>query len=329
MKISFIIPIYKVEPYLDQCVDSVLFQTYQDIEVILVDDGSPDYCPQKCDVYKIKDSRVRVLHKSNGGLSDARNAGLQIASGDYIIFMDGDDMWLGKNSLENIVSFMHNYPECNFYGFNCQYYYPDTDTYKKWVPYTDDVLLPIDGSSAMISLVKTGTVPMSACLKVVERKWLIDKKIIFKIGQLSEDIPWFINLLDKCEKCIFKNDYIYAYRQNRVGSISSSAGERSFNSVLDIIKTELELINERLYTSEAKDALRSFLAYEVCILMSMVCRLPKEKRFVARSELKKLSWLFKYPQNPKVRLVSHVYNMFGYAITERVLRFYNWYRTKV
>lgn len=314
---------------MEQCVDSVLSQSYQNIEVILVDDGSPDFCPQKCDAYKIKDNRVRVLHKQNGGLSEARNAGLQIATGDYIIFIDGDDLWLGESSLDKIVSLITKYPDCQFYGFNCQYYYPDTDTYKKWVPYTDDVLIPVDGSSAMISLVKSGTVPMSACLKVIDRKWLIDKQIIFKIGQLSEDIPWFINLLDKCEKCIFKNDYIYAYRQNRVGSISSTAGERSFNSVLDIIKTELELISERAYTSEAKDALRSFLAYEVCILMSMVCRLPKGKRFVARTELKKISWLFRYTQNPKVCMVSRVYNMFGYAITEWVLRFYNWCRTKV
>ena len=80
MKVSFIIPIYKVEQYIDQCVESILCQTYSDIEVMLVDDGSPDNCPAKCDEWAKKDSRVKALHKVNGGLSDARNYGLKYAT---------------------------------------------------------------------------------------------------------------------------------------------------------------------------------------------------------------------------------------------------------
>lgn len=90
-KISVIIPVYKVEKYLNRCVDSVINQTYKDLEIILVDDGSPDECPKICDEYAAKDSRIKVLHKPNGGVSSARNAGLDIASGDYITFVDADD----------------------------------------------------------------------------------------------------------------------------------------------------------------------------------------------------------------------------------------------
>lgn len=91
--VSVIVPIYKVEPYLVRCVDSILVQTYTDFELILVDDGSPDRCGMICDEYAQKDARVRVVHKKNGGVSDARNAGLQIANGEYIAFCDGDDDW--------------------------------------------------------------------------------------------------------------------------------------------------------------------------------------------------------------------------------------------
>lgn len=91
MKLSIIIPVYRVEDTLDRCVESVLKQDYDDMEIILVDDGSPDNCPQKCDDWSRKDSRIRVIHKANGGLSDARNAGLDIAQGDYISFVDSDD----------------------------------------------------------------------------------------------------------------------------------------------------------------------------------------------------------------------------------------------
>ena len=89
--VSVIIPIYKAEKYLSMCVDSVLNQTYQNLEVILVDDGSPDNCPAICDEYAQKDKRIRVIHQKNAGLSMARNAGLDICTGDYITFVDSDD----------------------------------------------------------------------------------------------------------------------------------------------------------------------------------------------------------------------------------------------
>ena len=94
MKISFILPVYKVEKYLDECVESIVSQTYRDIEVVLVDDGSPDNCPVLCDQWAKKDQRIKVVHKPNGGLSDARNAGLDNATGDYVIFVDSDDFWV-------------------------------------------------------------------------------------------------------------------------------------------------------------------------------------------------------------------------------------------
>ncbi len=328
MKISYIIPVYKVEQYLVKSVTSVLAQTYKNIEVVLVDDGSPDRCPMLCDQIALEDERIKVLHKPNGGLSDARNAGLKIATGDYVVFMDSDDLWLGEDSLDKLVSLIKRYPECNFYGFNCQYYYPNSNTYTKWIQYADELLTPISGNTAMVSLVKSGTIPMSACLKVIDRQWLIDNKITFKVGQIAEDIPWFINLLEKTDKCMFVNNYIYAYRQNVAGSITASGGERAFNSVLDIVKNELALIDKRYFSEEAIDALRSFLAYEVCILIATVYGLPKEKQDDARVEIKQLCWLLRYTKNPKVRMVSCVYSVLGFSITERLLRIYNWYRTR-
>lgn len=102
MKFSIIIPCYKVEQYLHQCVDSVLAQTYEDYEVILVDDGSPDNSPAICDEYGKKTDKVKVIHKPNGGLSDARNAGLDVARGEFVLFLDSDDWWDDKEALHKI-----------------------------------------------------------------------------------------------------------------------------------------------------------------------------------------------------------------------------------
>lgn len=326
MKVSFILPVYKVEAYLRQCVESITCQTYRDIEIILVDDGSPDGSPALCDQLATEDERIRVVHKPNGGLSDARNAGLKAATGDYVVFVDSDDFWVGNESLQRMVDVAKANTDCDFVGYNCNYYYPASDRYTKWVEYSADILAPVTGDKAMQLLEASGTFPMSACMKLMKRSVLVDNNITFKKGQIAEDIPWFINLLDKTSKCMFINDYIYAYRQNVTGSISSSGGERSFNSLLDIVKTELEKIEGRSFSEDAKNSLRSFLAYEVSILIMGVCHLPKEKQASARKELKSLCWLLKYTQNPKVGMVSKVYRFCGYAITERVLRLYNKYR---
>lgn len=115
--VSVIVPIYKVEKYLSRCVDSILNQTINNIEVILVDDGSPDKCPELCDSYALKDRRIKVIHKENGGLSDARNAGLEVASGKYIAFIDSDD-WIEPIMFEELCyaaeAFDSDIAECDF-----------------------------------------------------------------------------------------------------------------------------------------------------------------------------------------------------------------------
>ena len=100
-KISVIVPVYKVEKYLDRCVRSVLAQTFRDFELILVDDGSPDSCPQMCDDWAKKDSRIKVIHQNNQGLSAARNTGIRAASGEYINFIDSDD-WVADTLLSDL-----------------------------------------------------------------------------------------------------------------------------------------------------------------------------------------------------------------------------------
>jgi len=106
--VSIIIPVYNVESYINQCIDSVIQQTYKNVEIILVDDGSDDSCPRICDEYARKDPRIRVIHKPNGGASDARNAGLAIAKGEYIYFLDSDD-YIEKDAIATLVVHAHHY----------------------------------------------------------------------------------------------------------------------------------------------------------------------------------------------------------------------------
>ena len=116
--ISVIVPVYKVEQYLDECVQSIRNQTYTNLEIILVDDGSPDRCPEMCDEYARQDSRIKVIHKPNGGLSSARNAGLDIATGEYVGFVDSDDI-VKPNMYETLLSAFED--EKTIFAVKCQY----------------------------------------------------------------------------------------------------------------------------------------------------------------------------------------------------------------
>lgn len=322
MKVSFILPIYNVEKYLSECVESILVQTYRDFEILLVDDGSPDNCPALCDEWAKKDSRIKALHKPNGGLSDARNYGLEHAQGDYVVFVDSDDFWVNKECLQRLINVVDAQPECDFIGFNCSYYYSDSKTFNKWVAYDESLSKPTDKNTVLCSLVASGTFPMSACLKIIKRKLLSEINLNFIKGLLSEDIPWFIDLLEGTKKCMFINDYIYAYRQGVVGSISNSFSVRNFNSILRIIDNELQKLEGRTFNEKTKDYIKSFLAYELCICLGGLGQLEKSVRNEYYEKLKPYKWLLKFRQNPKVKKVALINSLLGFRVTRYFLEFY-------
>lgn len=129
IKVSIIVPIYRVEAYLRDCIDSVLCQTFSDFELILVDDGSPDRCGEICEEYARQDSRIRVIHKPNGGLSDARNAGLDIACGQYVYFLDSDDT-IVPELLETVLPYMEQ--GCDLVSFTLRSFCEDSMKSEVW-----------------------------------------------------------------------------------------------------------------------------------------------------------------------------------------------------
>ncbi len=321
MFVSFIVPVYKVEAYLNDCVQSLISQTFQDFEIILVDDGSPDKCPEICDELAESDRRIRVVHKANGGLSDARNTGLSVAKGDYVIFVDSDDFWMCESSLESLVKEVENHPGIDMLQFNCSYFFQGSK-YRRWKPYSSRILDESDKERIICLLVASGVFPMSAWMKMIRKDFLISNNIFFKKGILCEDIPWFIELLEKAGTIRFVNEYIYAYRQNVVGSITNTFSLRTFDDLFSIVKNitaEIPCFDMR---DETRKSLYSFMAYEFCILMSNINKLPVELQVKKREELLKYRWLLQYKANPKVRLVSNLSRILGIRMTERLLNFY-------
>lgn len=325
MLISVIIPVYKVEKYLERCVNSVLNQTYRNIELILVDDGSPDSCPAMCDSFAERDARVKVVHKLNGGPSESRNVGVNLASGDYITFMDADDFWSNTDNLSELVDEVKKTPECDFIGFNCSYYYENADKVMPWVKYDDEILKTTTSNVCIDKLVASGTFPMSQCMKIIRRECL-QGKIEFIKGIYCEDIPWFIELLKKSDKCRFVNLYMYMYRRNISTSRSASYSYKQYSDLFNLLRDGIE-INKKECSGKVQDALFSFWAYELCILRAMTGFMDKEQQKKELQELYKFNWLFDYQIHPKVRKVALVQKCLGKAITNIIL--YQYLKTRL
>lgn len=202
--ISIVVPIYKVEPYLRQCLDSIVEQTYQNLEIILVDDGSPDNCGAICDEYAARDERIRVIHKENGGVSSARNIGLAAAAGEWLGWVDGDD-WIEPDMYEYML---RNALEQNADVAVCgrMERYPDRDVFWGW-----DILQLWSREQAAGYLLEDKELRSYLCDKLWRRELFAD--IEFPEGQVYEDIMVTCRLILKAERVIALPESKYNYRQ--------------------------------------------------------------------------------------------------------------------
>lgn len=287
MKFSIIIPCYKVEQYLHQCVDSVLAQTYEDYEVILVDDGSPDNSPAICDEYGKKTDKVKVIHKPNGGLSDARNAGLDVARGEFVLFLDSDDWWDDKEALHKIDTCIKK-TGADIIIFGMKKYFSLEKSY-------GDVRIP------------------KKCDKVVRRTLIEKDNQRFVKRQLSEDIEWCCKLLLKDSQIDVLEEAFYVYRQQVSTSITANVGTKNINSILDVIN--------RYAKKNAPEPLLHYIANQYVLLITSFMRLSKEDQKPLEAEVKEFWWLINYNWYPYTRMVSKV-KFLGYNITKKLLRIY-------
>jgi len=231
MTFSIIIPVFKTEKYLNDCVQSVLSQSFSDYECILVDDGSPDNCPSLCDDFSKRDNHIKVIHKENGGLSDARNIGILQATGDYIIFLDSDDKLADNNTLKNLFDVIQKYKtdviiNANFIEF--------TDNGKITIKngFNKEIILA-DPNQIINEFNKPGLY-LAGWLFVLKKEYLIKNNLFFKKGILHEDEHWMPRVLFKTKNITVNHFPFYAYRIERDDSITSKISSKKLIDLLDI-----------------------------------------------------------------------------------------------
>ena len=235
--ISIIIPVYKVEKYLEKCIQSVINQTYENLQIILVDDGSPDNCGKICDEYAERDQRIEVIHKSNGGLSDARNKGLEIAKGEYIGFVDSDD-YIEADMYEVLYNLLKQYNAdvsiCNFYTVSQG---------KIAIKNVDSGIKEYTRIEILKEILLDNNIQSYAWNKLY-KKDLFDE-IKYPVGKKYEDIGTTFYLLEKCNKVVVtgKPEYYYINRQD---SIVNNVTETTITDYIELIMQRYDYIEENI-----------------------------------------------------------------------------------
>lgn len=308
MFFSIIVPIYNVEKYLHECVDSILSQTFHDFEIILVDDGSPDACPDICDEYKQKDSRIKVIHKENGGLSDARNAGLELAKGEYIIFIDSDDYWDDNKALEKIYNIIaERSPDVITWRFKKLF-----EDSGKIVPYGYSISK--EKETIFSELLKSRNMAVSAVWKAIKRELFTSSQLEFEKGVYSEDIEWCARLLTVAKNIIPSNLDFYVYRQ-RSSSISHAVGDRNIEH-LQIHLQSIETIVTRIEGENQKN-LKRFLAEEFCNFVITVARCNRKNDVLRWIKGKRK--LLKWATTRRSKVLRFMLNFIGVRLSIKLI----------
>lgn len=313
MLFSVIIPVYNVEKYLRCCVNSVKNQSFTDYELILVNDGSTDNCPEICDEYAFFDERVKVIHKNNEGLSAARNDGLKIAQGEYIVFLDSDDFFEHKDCLKLIAYKTVAKPDLIIYktstcdetgndisysNINFDFKYDKTEIGKMV-----ETTIIDDGFQA------------SAWSKCIKKSVLIDNDITFEKGLLGEDIDWYLSVIRKVKTFELLDNYIYVYRK-RPGSITKTFGVKNLADLIWI----LQKWNSILQNSKIDNALKHYLGKTYTSLLIVYASVKDNEKKSYKQRIKSMSQLLKYDLNPRTKKINKFYKRFGFGLTVTVLK---------
>ena len=302
---SIIVPIYNVEKYLRDCVDSIINQSFKNYELILVDDGSPDNCGKICDEYADKYEFIKVFHKKNGGLSDARNFGIKKATGEYLVFLDSDDYWQDKDALHNISRIIKR-DDSDIVIIGTSKYFEST---KKMIKTNK---IKETGKSTKEFILKNNIYKACANDKIVKKSIIKENNLYFPKGYLSEDIEWCGRLLKYITKIsIYSND-LYVYRQ-RDGSISKTVKKKHIQDIYDM------LYNGMLSSKEDYYCL-NFYSYEYVVVLGLISsNMCGNISSSLRNKIYELKKLLQYNLNKKVKISYLVYKLFGISLTSKIL----------
>lgn len=315
-RFSFVLPVYNVENYLSQCVESILAQDFTEYEIILVDDGSTDSSGSLCDEYAEKYDYIRVIHQVNGGLSEARNTGIRNATGEYILFVDSDD-YIASGALSKINQVIEQNDKPDVVFLEAVKVYPDGKTEPMGDGYIAENICKKSRDDVLRFITTMPKFPGSACSKAIKRE-LFDESLRFVKGLISEDIDWTYKLFGKAKSYAYLPDEYYYYRQERPGSITYSVSDKKIESMLWIVE-QWAMQNP---TDTYRECVNSYVAYQYMIMLMCLAVMGKKAKKAYWERAETLKWILKYGKSRKLKLVRLVSGIIGIKLTARLLKIY-------
>ena len=321
--LSVIIPVYNVEKYLKQCVDSVINQNLTDIEVLLVDDGSPDNSPAICDEYAQKYEFIKAIHKENGGLSSARNCGIENASGEYIIFMDSDDWWNPEVNVGRILEEVKAKNQVDMFLFLALDYVEGEGLFKRVEYNSINEIKNYSINEYYDFLVKNSNFEVSACTKILKKSFLCDNNLMFKKGLLGEDNEWMMRVLRELKEVEIIPEPLYICRLRRKDSITNTVGIKNICDLLGIVEGSIEYYKgDNVKNMSLKDFEMSFASYLWFCALGLCHNLNKEEIAKVKPLFKKTDEVCKYSLSKKTKLSKVAYRCFGFKGAVKILGSY-------
>ena len=316
--LSVIIPVYNVEEYLAECIDSVLRQNLTDYEILLVDDGSPDNSGRICDEYAENYKEIKVIHKENGGSSSARNAGIESANGDYIIFMDSDDWWNNKVSVTEMLKKVKSNPETEMFLFTSLDYIEDIGFFKRNEHKNIDKISVNSVQNYYSDLLKNGNLEVAAYNKILKREFIIDNSLFFKQGITCEDNEWMLRLLRVLKNVKVINEELYIYRSGRKGSITNMIGFKNVKDLLEIVASSIDFykINKNHPLKELEFCFCSYLWFSA---LGLCVKLSKNEKNSLKEMFFKTKVVCDYSNSPKTVICNKFYKILGFNLTAFIL----------
>ena len=307
--ISIVVPVYKVEKYLSQCIDSIRNQTYTNIQIILVDDGSPDKCGEVCDEYANADKRILVIHKQNGGLSDARNAGIEKASGEYIFFVDSDD-FISKDCIEVLLDYSKKYDADIVQGLHTSKM--ELLGSKK----NDEEYVIHGGDAAFHDLMRKKEIMDMAWGKLY--RLALFKNIYYPVGRINEDSLTTFKFCLRARVVVCAHKYIYYYRINEQSIMHTAMSANHFlahnipKEIEHYLGKDADKFKDDLNYNQMR---RDVYLYNNCLCAGQEKEFYKELRILRESITACLkqsnNWDIKYKTISKaIVYIPHVYNQF-------------------
>lgn len=308
ISIGVIIPVYNAEMYLSECIESIINQTYKNLQIILVNDGSTDNSGILCDEYAKRDNRIKVIHKDNGGASSARNIGIKECNSEYITFMDSDDFWKNDRCMELVVEKINRTnPDILLHDI-IKLYDNKREIYDK-ILFDEEYIISSSYENVISYLVKTQKFRTSAYSKVIKRKLIIDNDIFFKEGIIAEDIDWGLNLALKARTYSVLNEKFYMYRQ-REGSVTKTIKSKGVKDLWYVLSTWINKIS-KIQNVELKESLMSYIAYHYSILIGLVYLNDEMKHSDMIMEIKENAWVLDYSKNRKTKALKIMHKIIG------------------